>query len=130
MSHFHAVVWLDHIHAKVFEFNADAAEENTVAAHQPSHHLKSKAGSSDGKHGHGDKDFYHHVAERLAGAGEILICGPGSAKTELMKHLESHDPRIAKKVAGVETVDHPTDGQIVAHARAFFVKADRMRPQR
>jgi hypothetical protein len=30
----------------------------------------------------------------------------------------------------VEALDHPTDGELVAHARQYFRAADRMAPQR
>ena len=33
-------------------------------------------------------------------------------------------------IAGVETVDHPSDGQLVAHARKYFKVADLMTPQK
>jgi hypothetical protein len=32
------------------------------------------------------------------------------------------------KVEGVESADHPSDGELVAHARRFLRSADRMRP--
>jgi hypothetical protein len=35
-----------------------------------------------------------------------------------------------KHVTGVETLDHPTDGALLAHARKYFRAADRMRSQR
>jgi hypothetical protein len=31
-----------------------------------------------------------------------------------------HDGGLDKKILGLETVDHPTDRQIVAYARAYF----------
>jgi hypothetical protein len=62
--------------------------------------------------------------------GEVLIVGPGLAKGELVKHLGSHDPVWRKKIVGVETVDHPTDKEVVAHARKYFRVEDRLRPQR
>jgi hypothetical protein len=31
--------------------------------------------------------------------------------------------------AAVETVDHPSDGALVAYARKYFQAADRMNPQ-
>ena len=74
-----------------------------------------------------DHAFLHAVAQSFADAGEVLIAGPGSAKTELVKHIEQHDPTLKKKVVGVETIDHPSDGQLVAHARKYFSAADRMR---
>ncbi len=30
------------------------------------------------------------------------------------------------RILGVETVDHPTDGQVVAHARSYFAARDNM----
>jgi len=57
---------------------------------------------------------------------EILILGPGSAKLELIKHAHHHDIKIAEKIVGVETVDHPADKEILAYARVFFYKVDQM----
>jgi hypothetical protein len=34
-----------------------------------------------------------------------------------------------RAIIGVETVDHPTDAQLVAYARQYFKGADRMRTQ-
>ncbi len=62
----------------------------------------------------------------LDGATEILIVGPGHAKLELIKHIHSHDHGVVDKVVGVETVDHPSDAQLVAYARKYFVAKDRM----
>ncbi len=61
-------------------------------------------------------------------AHEVLVVGPAQAKHELVKYLQHHMPQLAKKVIGVETVDHPTDGQLLEHARRFFRAADRMLP--
>jgi hypothetical protein len=62
-------------------------------------------------------------------AGAILITGPANAKSELVKHIEQHDPTRKQLIAGVETVDHPSDGALVAHARKYFQAADRMLAQ-
>jgi hypothetical protein len=35
-----------------------------------------------------------------------------------------------KAIAGVETVDHPSDGSLVAYARKYFNAFDRMQPQK
>ena len=47
---------------------------------------------------------------------------------ELADHIRSRHPDPVDRIIGVEAADHPTDGQIVAHARAFFRAADRMLP--
>jgi uncharacterized protein YbcI len=69
------------------------------------------------------------VAAALADAGRILLTGPSSTKTELVKHIHRHDPRLIEHIAGVETVDHPTDGQLVAHARHYFAADREMLPR-
>ncbi|HXQ39901.1 MAG TPA: hypothetical protein VN821_01445 [Candidatus Udaeobacter sp.] len=130
MTHYHAVVWLDHHEARIFHFNVGDVDQLHVLPDKPHVHLHHHHGSITDGHAKEDQHYYHHVAEALADAGEVLVCGPGLAKNELVKHMESHDPAWRKKVVGTETVDHPTDKQIVAHARKYFLSADRMRPQR
>ena len=34
--------------------------------------------------------------------------------------------RLVQKIVGVETADHPTGGEVVAHARSYFKASDRM----
>jgi stalled ribosome rescue protein Dom34 len=125
-AHFHALVWIDHREAKVFHFDADSSQSVTVHnshAHQNLHH---KANSIDSGHVAVDKEYLHRVVTELAAAGAILIVGPGSAKTELRTYLQQHNPRIAANISAVESIDHPTDGQLLAHGRKFFVADDRM----
>lgn len=130
MSHYHAVVWIDHREARVFPFNAEEVDKLVIHPHNPAHQIHHKAGVLGSGHAGEDQAFYHAVAEALGTVKEALIVGPGQAKTALLKHLAQHDPKIANKIAAVETVDHPSDGQVVAFARKYFAAADRMRPQR
>ena len=127
MSHYHAVVWIDHREARVFHFNPADAEKLVIHPDHPAKHLYHKAMSIGSGNAPEDHAFLHAVAQSFADAGEVLITGPGSAKTELVRHIEKHDPKLKKKVVGVETIDHPSDGQLVAHARKYFNAADRMR---
>jgi stalled ribosome rescue protein Dom34 len=129
MTHYHAVVWLDHHEARVFQFNATDADEAHVHPARPHVHLHHHRGSNTDGRSLLDQHFLKDIAKVLVPAGEVLICGPGQAKMEFAKYLEQHEPAIHKKVAGIETVDHPTDPQIVAHARKYFRQADRMKPQ-
>lgn len=128
MKHFHAAVWIDHSEARVFSFNWEESEEWKIHPHNRHQHVHHKAGSIGSGHSGGDQHYFHSVAEAVKDAGEILICGPGTAKLELMRHLHKHDPQVEKKVVGVETADHPTDGQLLKMAREFFRAADRMLP--
>jgi stalled ribosome rescue protein Dom34 len=134
MSHFHAVVWIDHREAHVMHISPDDIESSIVRPGKPHHHLHNKRGiDNGGAVGAGrapeDQHYYHSVVEALKGAQEILIVGPASAKLNLVKHIHSHDPQISDKVIGVETVDHPSDAQLLVYSKKYFEAADRMRPQ-
>jgi stalled ribosome rescue protein Dom34 len=129
MSHYHAVVWLDHNEARVMHVSPADVEKSVVHPANPPRHLQRKRGSVSGSRQPEDQQYYHEVVEALAGAAEILIVGPGHAKLELIKHIHAHDHGVVDKVVGVETVDHPGDGQLVAYARKYFVAKDRMLSQ-
>lgn len=126
--HFHAVVWIDHREARVFHFSPTDAEKIVLHPEHPAKHIHHKAVGSG--HAAEDHAFLQAVAQSIADAGAILVAGPANAKTELVKHIGLHDPQLAKKIVGVETVDHPSDAQLVAHARQHFATEDRMLPQR
>ncbi len=66
------------------------------------------------------------MAHTLDGVDALLIVGPASAKLEFFKYLHEHDRRLEGKVVGVESADHPTDGEIVARAKSYFKASDRM----
>jgi stalled ribosome rescue protein Dom34 len=128
-NHFHAVIWIDHREARVFHFNPSDADKLVLHPDHPTKHIHHKANSIGSGHAGADKEFLHAVTESVADAGEVLITGPSSAKTELVKHIHEHDPRLMKIIVGVESVDHPSDGQLLAFARHYFVAKDRMTPQ-
>ncbi|MEO8019782.1 MAG: translational machinery protein [Pseudomonadota bacterium] len=128
-NHFHALVWLDHREAKVFHFNDDESDLERVLSSHPHLHLHHKANSGDSGHAPVDKKYLKRVSEALAHAGAILITGPSSAKTELASFIKEHDANLAGRISGVETLDHPTDGALLALGRKFFHADDRMRTQ-
>ena len=128
-QHYHAFVWIDHRLAKVFHFNDEVHEVEQVHSSQAHQHLHHKANSSDSGHAPVDQDFLERVVRAVGDAGAILIAGPGTAKTELHTHIKRRHERVAERISAVETLDHPTDGQLLAHARRFFEADDRMRRQ-
>ena len=128
-THFHAIVWIDHSQAKVFHIGLSGDDEVVLHPHMPTRHLHHKANSIGSGHAAEDHEFLQAVAQSIADAGEVLVTGPANAKTELVKHISRHDPQLMKIIVGVETVDHPSDGQLVAYARQYFKAKDRMLPQ-
>lgn len=130
MTHYHAVMWIDHREARVFQFNREAAEGHTLRADRPDVHVHHKAGVLGPGKAQPDADFFRAAAEAAAPATEVLLVGPGRAKQEFAAWAQRHDPAFHQRIVAVETVDHPTDPQLVALARRYFAAADRMRPQR
>ena len=120
MSFNHAVVWLDQAEAHVIHFSRDAAESDVIKT--TSQHRK--AGVVGNNRAEDSTVYMDEVATAIAGSEEILIVGPGIEKMAFIRHLHKHHADIADKVVSVETVDHPNDGQLLAYARKYFVKAD------
>jgi stalled ribosome rescue protein Dom34 len=125
----HVLVWLDHHEAHIFDIQPDAFSESTLRA--PARHLRRHPkGASEAKaHPEDAKHFFDELAKALLlqGAEEVLVVGPGTAKLHFLKHVHQHQQALASKIFGVETVDHPTDKQLVAYAKHYFTAADRMR---
>jgi stalled ribosome rescue protein Dom34 len=126
MAHYHAVVWLDHSEAHVFHFTPEEVEKSTARATNARPHQHHKRGSTGSGHAAEDHAYFEHVVGLLKGAQEILVVGPGSAKLGLIKHVHAHHHDLDSKIVGVETIDHPSDGQLVAYARKYFLAKDRM----
>jgi len=128
--HYHAVVWIDHHEARVFHFSPSDVERLVLHPDHPTRHIHHKANSIGSGHAAEDQAFLDAVARSIADAGAVLVTGPANAKTELVKHIQKHEPNLMKIIVGVETVDHPSDGELVAHARRYFKVEDLMTPQK
>jgi stalled ribosome rescue protein Dom34 len=119
MPLFHAVVWMDHQQAHVLQFDAESIEAQRVKArsHHPRHH------GTDERALH---QYYEQVAQAVAGTQEVLLTGPGQAHDDFKLWCVKHDAVVAKTLVGSERTDHPSDNQLVALARQYFLKFDRM----
>jgi hypothetical protein len=128
-GHFHAVVWIDHHEARIFHFSSSESDEIVIRPKDPVRHIHHKANSIGSGHAAEDHAFLQQVADALSDAGAILITGPANEKTVLINHIEHHAPAMKSKIKGVETLDHLTDGEILALARKFF-KDEHQQPPR
>ena len=118
----HVVIWVDHKEAHVLYF--DASKNELIKSECEYVHLHHKANEIGSGNAPEDHPFFHKVLLAVAHVNEVLVVGPGSAKGELLKHAAVHDPAIAKHIIGIETVDHPTDGQVLAFAKKYFKRVD------
>jgi hypothetical protein len=123
----HAAVWLDHKQAKVFHLNLETFEEKVIHAAEPQHHNHQRGHLDTGRKPEEDAHFYDEIARAVSDTQVILVVGPSTAKLEFMKYVRKHNHGLESRIVGVEAMDHPTDGQIVAYARKYFLAAQRMK---
>ncbi len=119
-AHFHAIIWIDHSQARIFHLGLSGEDEINLHPRLPTRHLHHKANSIGSGHAPPDPKFLADVMKAVRDAGEILIIGPSTAKTELARYLRDEDPELARRVVGVEAADHPSDGEIIAYAKTHF----------
>jgi stalled ribosome rescue protein Dom34 len=119
MSVSHAVVWLDHEHADVIRIAGDVVTSHRLKA---SHH-------DTGQHHSGVRtqhEFFGTVCDAMAEFTMVLVTGSHMIQSELRHYIEKHRASLQPTIAGWETVDRPTEPELVARARVFFRAHDNM----
>ena len=114
-------IWIDHDEAKIFHAHGDTFDEATL--HSANHHVHRHPKDQETKtrnHPDDEHQFFHEVARALAGAEQILVVGPSMTKLHFLRYVQKHDVARESRIVGIETSDHPTDGQLVAHLRQYF----------
>ena len=120
MSPKHAVVWTDHQSARVLQFDSEHMQAQKVQA--SSHHTRQHHSGVRTEH-----EFFGEVCDTLKVFDEVLVTGARKAIADFRHYAEKHRPHVVPHIVGYEIVDHPTDPQLVALARQYFLKVDRMK---
>ena len=120
MSLFHAVIWTDHQTAQILQFDAEHMVAQKVHAH--THHTAQHGSTVRTQH-----EFFGEVCDVLDGIAEVLVTGSHTAIADFRHYADKHRPHVAPRIVGYEVVDHPSDKQLVALARKYFLKQDRMK---
>jgi stalled ribosome rescue protein Dom34 len=122
----HAIVWIDHHTARVIEVSRDQHRVTEIVATPACRQVHRKSGIIGSGHHGPDRAFLDEVADAVEGVDEIIVTGPGVAKRSFERHLGERRPGIACHIVAVEPSDHPSDGQLVAHARREFRRIDQL----
>lgn len=126
----YTTLWIDHREARIIRIDENTFDERTLGAPHHIHRRHPKGESGAKEHPDDAKRFFRDVVRSLEGSSPILLVGPGSAKLDFFRYLHAHERTIESRVVGLETVDHPTDRQLAAHARAYFKLAPQRDPDR
>ena len=130
-----AGVWIDHRQAVVVKISKNEEVIQTIESHVE--RPFSTAGGPHSKHpdrpeGHVPEDkqdrkylielntYYDAVLASLKEVDSLLILGPGEAKGEFRKRIQSQKPLL--QVNEILTADKMTDPQIAASVRQHFSK--------
>lgn len=110
-------IWVDHQEANVFKFTTAGIKKESYVGKYPDHHSHTSDHRVEQKH---EEQVFKQLMPHINDALEILILGPGMAKTHLKKYIESHSAVLGKKIVGCENTDHPTEPQLLSLASKFF----------
>ena len=127
-----AGLWIDHKHAIIVFSGSNAenaegtGETKRIESGMEKHvRFSGRAASEAGAEDQRDRQFATHLGQyydkviaQLNGANSILVFGPGEAKGEFRKRLETKG--LGECVVGVEAADKMTDNQIAAKVHAHY----------
>ena len=111
----HAVAWIDHHNAQVLQIDAEQVLDQKVKEHV-------RYTRQHGSKVRSEHEFFAEICDALTGIESALVAGSRTAQADFRHYVEKHRPAVEAQIAGWETVDHPTEGEIVKMAREFFVK--------
>ncbi|WP_019938917.1 hypothetical protein [Bordetella sp. FB-8] len=117
MSLFHAVAFVDHQSAQILQFHSEHVVERKVQQHRKftrQHHSGVRT----------EHEFFGEVCDALEGIAEVLIVGGHTSLADFRHYVDKHRPLTAPRIVGYELADHPTENQLIALARRYFVKFD------
>lgn len=122
----HAVIWIDHHEARLFRLAPDGAQK--VKIHGGGQHFH-RSQDSLGSRQERDRIYYGAIAEAMGDIPEILLLGPGLARSEFQAWLQEHQPARCKHVLDNQACDDVGDAALLEKGRHFFRAADRMLPR-
>jgi hypothetical protein len=70
--------------------------------------------------------YFGELCDALAGIAEVLVVGSKTGLADFRHYVDKHRPALGKQIVGWEVHEKPTENQLVALARQYFLKYDRM----
>jgi hypothetical protein len=121
-------LWIDHRKAVIVIVDTEGEESLEILSDMEKHVRFSDDGSEsstsedvrDRQFGNHLDNYYDDVIDAIRDGTSIQIFGPGEAKGELKKRLESKD--LGGLIISVDSADKMTDGQIAARVRQHLQK--------
>lgn len=112
------IIWVDREQAKVFRVEHTEIEKIQVHADSSQKHLHA---NDQIYHKNIERKFFKEIISKLRiDVKRVLILGPGVSKHHFLTYLQEHSPKLGRMVLACETVDHPSDNEILHLAEKHF----------
>lgn len=109
------VIWLNTEQAHLYSFQNGEVE---LVVDNPT---KGEDQSSSDFHSQAQfHDYFHQIFDSLKHADRILLTGPGSTKTHLIRHALKHELDMEQKIVGIETLQTLELGELHQLAKSYF----------
>ncbi len=86
---FHAVVFIDHTHAQILQFDAEHVQAQKVKT-------RSQQTKQHGSTVRTEHEFFAQVCDALAGISEVLMTGPKTGLADFKHYADKHRPATAQ----------------------------------
>ncbi|TGM56603.1 eRF1 domain 2 [Leptospira adleri] len=116
------ILWIDQSVAKKFVLSKDAVETQVIRHKGKTEHHDHHPDRFNLIQNEELKHFFEDVAKNLSPNEDLLISGPGLAKTHFLAYLEKHHPPLAKTVLAEIVMDQSSDSEIVSAAKKYYEK--------
>lgn len=113
----HVVVWIDYDQACVSRFNRALVKTEIIKTYAPA---PGTVPAERSVHAPASARYFDDIAQAISDADGILILGPGFERLELLVHLRRGYPQVADRIVALETVDCPSDEEMLPWARKHF----------
>lgn len=118
-------LWIDHKKAVIVKITGELEEIKTIVSEVEKHIRFSGGAQKNMEEDQQDRKFtghlnkyYDNVISYIKDAEAVLIMGPGEAKVELIRRLET--AKKLRRIIGLESADKLTIPQITAKVREQF----------
>lgn len=114
-----AVLWLDHHQGQVLQFNKEQVIAQKLRDHPHDtgqHHSAVRT----------EHEFFSSVCDALSGIGAVLVTASRTVQADFRHYVSKHRPGVSAQLVGWETVDRPTEGELIAMAKKFFNQQDQL----
>jgi hypothetical protein len=122
----HVAVWMHDKEARIFQLEPGTTQgKSSFLVRLCSIHHKPPERATDrlAEQRADARRFLSDIAREVDDADEILIVGPSTAKVDLITYIHRYERALEAKVVAVETVERPTNDELVANALRYFSPA-------